>query len=115
MGTVKPSWNDGVNEWLRQLNPDSISSSRVALYASHWVKDVEFEGVIAAWASVFALKITYAQLVVSSDMKGQYLHVCICICSLKLDENILSTGKPSDSGYLLGRKRCRVFKKPIGV
>ena len=30
MATIKPSWNDGVNEWLRQLNPDSISSSRVA-------------------------------------------------------------------------------------
>ena len=32
--------------------------------ASHWVKDVEFESVIAVWASVFALKITIAQLVV---------------------------------------------------
>ena len=30
LGTVKSSWNDGVNEWLRRLNPDSISSSRVA-------------------------------------------------------------------------------------
>ena len=28
--------------------------------ASHWVKDVEFESVIAVWASVFALKVTYA-------------------------------------------------------
>ena len=46
------------------LNPDSISSSRVAVYASHWVKDVEFESVIAVWASNFALKITHAQLVV---------------------------------------------------
>ena len=33
-------------------------------YASHWVKDVEFESVFAIWASVFALKITHAQLVV---------------------------------------------------
>ena len=30
MGTVKLSWNDRVNEWLRQLNPNSISSSLVA-------------------------------------------------------------------------------------
>ena len=30
MGTVKRSWIDGVNEWLRRLNPDSIPSSRVA-------------------------------------------------------------------------------------
>ena len=32
--------------------------------ASHWVKDVESESMIAVWASVFALKITHAQLVV---------------------------------------------------
>ena len=34
--------------------------------ASHWVKDVEFESVITVWASVFALKITHAQLEVQS-------------------------------------------------
>ena len=33
--------------------------------ASHWVKDVVFESVIAVWASVFALKITHAQLAVN--------------------------------------------------
>ena len=33
-------------------------------HASHWVKDVEFESVIAIWASFFSLKITHAQLVV---------------------------------------------------
>ena len=32
-------------------------------HASHWVEDVEFESVIAVWASVFALKINHAQLV----------------------------------------------------
>ena len=32
--------------------------------ASHWVRDVEFESVIAVGASVFALKITHAQLAV---------------------------------------------------
>ena len=32
-------------------------------HASHWVKDIEFESVIAVWASVFALKITHTQLV----------------------------------------------------
>ena len=65
MSTVKPSWNDGVNEWLGQLNADSISSSRVAHFASHWVNDIEFESVIALWAaSVFALKTTRSQLVV---------------------------------------------------
>ena len=31
---------------------------------SHWVEDIEFESVIAVWASVFALNITHAQLVV---------------------------------------------------
>ena len=36
-----------------------------SVLASHWVMDVEFESVIAACASVFALKITYSQLVVS--------------------------------------------------
>ena len=35
-----------------------------SVLASHWVKDVEFESMIAVWASVFALTITYAQLVV---------------------------------------------------
>ena len=30
---------------------------------SHWVKDIEFESVIAVWASVFALKTTHVQLV----------------------------------------------------
>ena len=43
---------------------DSTSSSRVATLASHWVKDVEFESVIAVWASVFALKIALPLLVV---------------------------------------------------
>ena len=33
-------------------------------HASHWVKDVEFESLIAVWTSVFALKFTHAQLVV---------------------------------------------------
>ena len=61
---MSTSLNDGVKEWLRRLNPDSISSGRVAPLASHWVKDIEFESVIAVWASVFALKITHAQLVV---------------------------------------------------
>ena len=32
--------------------------------APHWVMDIEFENVIAVWASVFALKITHVQLVV---------------------------------------------------
>jgi len=31
--------------------------------ASHWVKYIEFESVIAVWASVYALKTTHAQLV----------------------------------------------------
>ena len=30
MGTVKPSWNDGITEGFRQLSPDLISTSRVA-------------------------------------------------------------------------------------
>ena len=64
MGTIKLSWNDGVIEWLRQLNPDSTSSSRLAPLASYGVKDVEFESAIAVWASVFALKTSHAQLVV---------------------------------------------------
>ena len=34
-----------------------------SLLASHWLKDVEFESMIAVWASVFALKIIHAQLV----------------------------------------------------
>ena len=58
MGTGKPSWNDGVNEWLRYLISYSISSSRLAPLASFWVKNVEFENLIAVWASVFTLKIT---------------------------------------------------------
>ena len=33
-----------------------------SVLASHWVEDVEFESVIAVWASVFALKITHAKL-----------------------------------------------------
>ena len=33
-------------------------------HGSHWVKDDEFESVIAVWASEFALKINHAQLVV---------------------------------------------------
>ena len=33
-------------------------------HAFHWAKDIEFESVIAVWVSVFALKITHAQLVV---------------------------------------------------
>ena len=33
-------------------------------HASRWVTDVEFESVIAVWASVFAAKITHAQIVV---------------------------------------------------
>ena len=33
-------------------------------HSSHRVKDVEFESVIVVWASVLALKITRAQLVV---------------------------------------------------
>ena len=41
-----------------------MSSSRVAPPASHWVKDIEFESVMAVWASVLALKITHTQLVV---------------------------------------------------
>ena len=35
-----------------------------SVLVSHWVKDVEFESVIAGWASVFALKITHVQLLV---------------------------------------------------
>ena len=64
MGTAKPSWNDGVKEWLKQLNPDSISSTRVAPLASHWIKIIEYEIAIAVWASVFALKTSHAQSVV---------------------------------------------------
>ena len=33
-------------------------------HASHWVEDVEFESMTDVWASVFALKITHAQIVV---------------------------------------------------
>ena len=32
--------------------------------ASHWVKDIELEGVIYVWASVFAVQTTHVQLVV---------------------------------------------------
>ena len=35
-----------------------------SILASHRVKDVEFESVIVVYASVFAVKITHAQLVV---------------------------------------------------
>ena len=35
-----------------------------SVFASHWVKAVEFESVIAVWSSVYALKIAHAQLVV---------------------------------------------------
>ena len=31
--------------------------------APHWVKGIKLESVIAVWASVFAVKITHAQLV----------------------------------------------------
>ena len=70
MGTVKPSWNDGVNGRLRQLNLDSISSSRVAPLASHWVTDIEFESVTAVWASVFAIKINHLYLCKCKYIKG---------------------------------------------
>ena len=36
-----------------------------SVITSHWIMDVEFERVIAVWASVFAHKTTHAQLVVS--------------------------------------------------
>ena len=32
--------------------------------ATHWVKDIKYESVIAVWASVFALKFSHAQVVV---------------------------------------------------
>ena len=35
-----------------------------SVLASHWVKDIEFESMIAVIASVFALKIAHAELVV---------------------------------------------------
>ena len=34
-------------------------------HASHWVRDVKFESMIAVWVSVFLLKIADAQLVVA--------------------------------------------------
>ena len=39
---------------------DTIQSCSVL--ASHWVKDIEFESVVAVWASVFTLEITHVQL-----------------------------------------------------
>ena len=36
-----------------------------SVLASHWVKNDKFESVFAALASVFTLKITHAELVVS--------------------------------------------------
>ena len=47
---------------------------------SHWVKNINFESVIAVWTSVLALKITQTQLIVqyvsmlqpSSVTKGQH-------------------------------------------
>ena len=35
-----------------------------SILASHCVKDIEFESVIAVWVPVFALKFTHAQFVV---------------------------------------------------
>ena len=51
-----------VNECVKATKPGLYISQSCSFHVSHWVEDVEFESVIAVWASVFALKITYAQL-----------------------------------------------------
>ena len=54
---------DWVTEQATKPGLDVLQSCSVL--ASNWVKDVEFDIVIAVWASVFALNVTHAQLVVS--------------------------------------------------
>ena len=54
---------DWVTEQATEPGLDILQSC--SFLASYCVKDVEFESVIAVWASVFALKVTHAQLVVS--------------------------------------------------
>ena len=64
MSTVKPIWDDGVNEWLRQIKLGHDILQLCSIRASHRVKDTEFENVIAVLTVVFAVKITHTQPVV---------------------------------------------------
>ena len=48
---------------VKETKPELDILQSCSTYTSHWIEDVEFESVIAVWASVFALRITGAQLV----------------------------------------------------
>ena len=48
---------------VKETKPGLDNLQLCSGYACHWVKDIEFESAIAVWATVFALKITHAQLV----------------------------------------------------
>jgi len=46
--------------WLWQPGLHVLQSRSAS--ASHWVKGMELQSVIAVWAAAFALKVTHAQL-----------------------------------------------------
>ena len=49
---------------VKATKPGSISSIQIATLLPIGVRDIEFESVVGVWISVFAIKITHAQLVV---------------------------------------------------
>ena len=49
---------------VKETKPELDILQSCSTYTSHWIEDVEFESVIAVWASVFAHKTTHAQFVV---------------------------------------------------
>jgi len=49
---------------VQATKPGLVILQSCSVNASHWVKGIEFESVLAVWASVVTFKITHAQLVV---------------------------------------------------
>ena len=115
MGTVKPTWNDGVNEWLRQPELDILQSS--SDLAFHWVEDIKLESVISVWELLFAFKFTHNQLVIyhiyatavfgSEGQAFTYLSQHTFMAARTID----NCGKHHSSGIFFFLENLKIIKK----